>query len=273
MLKQNAKNITKYLVIHLFCCNFAVKYKIKMLMMENINHFAPLLSFIASALLLIVTLLYTIFTKRLLNETMRQNKYQHNPVIAFKLKRIGGSPVFGPSRRNLSAEIELINVGNAPAIEILIDAEITFTYSSINGTNIIPQRFEPSMIPYIKQGSTIDSKETHINFGNNCITALFDDFRECHRLNIHRIETNPSQTPYNASKLSIYAYYKNSSNQYFQSKYEVYLSLDEIPKENQQFKIKTIYIPRPTFDVITIESQELSKIISTRTKKRDLCGW
>jgi hypothetical protein len=46
--------------------------------------------------------------------------------------------------------MEITNVGNAPAIEVLIDAEIELRYSSINNEKRIPARHAPDMIPYIQ---------------------------------------------------------------------------------------------------------------------------
>ena len=85
-------------------------------------------------------------TKRILGETVKQSRLTYNPVIGIKIKSIGISKVFGKDRRNLNVDLELINVGNAPAIEVQIDSEIIYTNSEIKGEKSIPARFEPSMV-------------------------------------------------------------------------------------------------------------------------------
>ena len=46
----------------------------------------------------------------------------------------------------MTVELELTNVGNAPAIELMLDSEVELRYSNINNENLIPARFEPNII-------------------------------------------------------------------------------------------------------------------------------
>ena len=177
----------------------------------------------------------------------------------------------------MSVAVELLNVGNAPAIEVLVDAEIELRYSKINGENKIPARFEPEMIPFIRPGDTVT--EASPNFGNSLITHFFDDVRESSRLNIHRIETDATQESYKTSKLKVVAYYRNSLGQYFVSYYEseicIWSKLDEdgIPKDNETGEVSQVYVPRPVFHA-GIADEVLSKEeIEQRNAKRELSGW
>ena len=249
-----------------------------MSIIEWINTNATIISLITTITLVIITAVYVFFTKRILDTSVQQSKLAYNPVIGINLDSMIISEVFGPDRRNMNINLELTNVGNAPAIEVIVDAEITFTYSNIQGEKTIPARFEPENIPFIRPNEELDQSSCSSNFGNTLITHLFDDFREANRLNIHRIKTDPTQESYNASCLKIIIYYRNNIGQYFESNYETYLHLEstndnEFPKDNESAELKQIYIPRPKFHTSPISKEKMDKEISVRNSKRELCGW
>ena len=245
-----------------------------------------LLSLISGIILVIVTGIYVYFTKKIMDTTIRQSNLVSNPVIGIKLGNMGISTVFGPSRRNMDIGLNLTNVGNAPAIEVLIDAEIEYQYTNINGEKIIPARFEPYSIPFIRPGEEVFEENQHNpTFGNDCITHLFDDARENTRLNIHRIETNPGKDPYDQSILRIFLYYRNNLGQYFESTYETQFDvgnsirkagepLDFIPPaDDKTCELRQIFIPRPIFHSGPIEKEKMEKDIAIRNSKRNLYGW
>jgi len=228
----------------------------------------------ANLVLVIITGIYVYLTKRILDSTIRQSKLVSNPVVGIRLGHMWIFEVYGPSRRNLSIGLNLTNVGNAPAIEVLVDAEIILQYSNIQGEKVIPGRFEPSSIPFIRPGEEItEDSRYNPNFGNTCIRHLLDDFRECHRLNMHRIETDPAKEPYNASMLRVCVYYRNNLGQYFESTYETYLHLGQIPEDDEATELAEIYVPTPKFYAGPISKKEMGNDISSRNSKRDLCGW
>lgn len=236
-------------------------------------------SLAATIVLVIITGIYVYLTKRMLDSTIRQSKLVSNPVIGIRLGHMTISKVYGPSRRNLAIGLNLTNIGNAPAIEVFVDAEIILQYSNIQGEKVIPARFEPSSIPFIRPGEEILEYPSHNpGFGNTCITHLLDDFREYHRLNIHRIETDPTKEAYNASRLRVYVYYRNNLGQYFESTYETYLHIGKtpevkIPEDDETAELSQIYVPRPEFHTGPISKEKMDKDISFRNSKRDLCGW
>ena len=234
----------------------------------------PIVSLAATIVLVIITAVYVYLTKRILDSTVRQSNLVPNPVIGIRLGHMGISKVYGPSRRNLSIGLNLTNVGNAPAIEVLVDAEIILQYSNIQDEKVIPARFEPSSISFIRPGEEMPEDPSHDpSFGNTCITHLLDDFRECNRLNIHRIETDPTKEPFNASMLRVYVYCRNNLGQHFESTYETYLHLEKIPEDDETIELSQIYVPRPKFHAGTISKEEMDKSISHRNSERDLCGW
>jgi hypothetical protein len=233
-----------------------------------------LISLLATLVLVIINGIYIYFTKRTLDVALRQSNLVYNPVIGITLGKVSVSPVFGPSRRQIRVKTNLTNVGNAPAIDVLVDAEIVLSYSNIEGEKIIPAYHEPSSIPFIRSGEeTKDDPRLSPTFGNTCVAHVLADFQEGNRLNVLRIATEPTKMPYNSSMLRVYASYRNSIGQYFESTYEIYLSLEEIPSDKKDSEIDLIYIPRPKFHAYPISKKELDIKLSERDSKRNLCGW
>jgi len=232
-----------------------------------------LVSLAATVVLVIITGIYVYLTKRILDSTISQSKLVYSPVIGIRLRNTGISEVFGPSRRNLSVGLSLTNVGNAPAIEVLIDAEIILQYTNIKGEKVIPARFEPVPIPFIRPGEEIQDDLLSPNFGNTCITHLLDDFRECHRLNIHRLETDPTKESFSSSKLKVCIYYRNNIGQYFESIGEAYLHPKKDLEHNDTNALPLIHSPILEFHTDPISKEKMDKEIAFRNSKRSLCGW
>jgi len=240
----------------------------------------PIISLASSIMLIAVTSIYVYLTHKILNTTIRQSNLASNPVISIRLGKMSISKVWGKGRRSLSIGLNLANIGNAPAIDILVDGEIILQHSDIKGEMIIPARFEPIDIPFIRCGEDLPDEQGHnsLSFGNKCITHLLDDFRECYRLNLHRIETDPTREHHTASMLRVCIYYQNNLGQFFESIYETYLHIGEkphgnIPKNDESGTLSQIYLPRPKFSAGPILSDEVNKRIAERNSKRHLCGW
>ncbi len=246
-------------------------------MMNWIQQYSSAINVLTTTVLVLITACYVYLTWLILKASEKQSRLSLAPVLGIKINEINISEVFGPNRRNMGVALELTNVGNAPAIEILVDSEIHLRYSDIKGEKSIPARFEPDMIPFMRPGET--NNECHLGFGNTLITHFFDDVRESTRLNLHRIETNPGKESFKTSRIRVFTYYRNSIGQYFKSSYEIEIDLsdvngsDPIPKDNKTAKVNMIYIPRPTFYAIPITSDIMEKGIEDRNRKRDLCGW
>jgi len=217
--------------------------------------------------------------------SIRQSNLASNPVIGIELGNMGIGKVFGPSRRNMGVQLNLTNVGNAPAIEVLVDAEVEYQYANIKGEKIIPARHEPDSIPFIRPGEELSEENRHApNFGNDCIIHLFDDARENNRLNIRRIETESGED-YPSSILRIFVYYRNNLGHYFESIYETQFDggdpirklgepLDFIPPADvETCELKQLFIPRPIFHSGPIKKEKMEKDMAFRDSKRNLCGW
>lgn len=238
---------------------------------------AASINVIATVVLVSVTAFYAYLTWRILRATEVQSKLSLDPVVGIKVVKGGISEVFGPDRRNMSFELELVNVGNAPAIEVRVDAEVAFRHTSIKGNKTVPARFEPDVIPFIRPGEK--NTDCHPNFGDKAVIHFFDDVRESLRLNWHRIDTDPSKESFDASRLRVICYYRNSLSQCFRSYYETEIDLwgddpkDPIPGDNETKEVSMPALPRPVFHAEPITNELMESELSTRNENRRLSGW
>lgn len=233
-----------------------------------------LISVISNIVIAIVTIAYVVYTRYLVKVSQKAYRHQLAPVVGIEVGEIKIGKEYGSGRRNLSVAISLKNVGNAPAIEVLVDSEIEYRYSEINGERSIPARFEPSFVPYLLIGETATGRNIAQSYGNTFIAALLDDAREANRLNTHRIVTDPTQEAYKMSVLKIYVYYRNALGQSFRSCYVQEVCVwgsDDIEKD--ELVLTKIFIPRPKFETKPIGEKEKMRELEARNQKRELCGW
>ena len=242
--------------------------------MGNELTWVTFLSLAADFAMIIVTIVYVVFTWHLVKITKQSFQCQLVPLIGIEIQKIVVGPPFGPKRRQMSVALSLSNVGNAPAINVLIDSEFDFRYSMISGSSTIPQRFEPMAVAFIPQGGTKSGPQVDQSYGNAFVSSLLDEAREAHRLNAHRIATNPSQEPYKMSRLKVFAYYRNAVGQYFKSCYSCEVGIfNSKDIEKDKFDLSIIYVPRPEFYAIPIQESEMLKELAERNSRRELCGW
>jgi hypothetical protein len=243
--------------------------------------------------LVIITGIYVYLTKKILDSTKRELDLSYSPVIGIRIDQMRIGPVYGPDRRDFSVNLTLVNVGNAPAIQVLVDSVIVLKFTDINGEKIIPARFEPSHLPFLRENEELTGHQITQSFGNTCVSQMIFDFLRQDLMNRERIQNNPGQEPIKSSKLRIYVYYKNHLNQYFMSAYECDLqpwsvngvlipgfaptsapmeTLPTLPND-QSIEIIENAIPRPIFTVRPIDVEKMNTDISKRNQKRNLCGW
>ena len=208
-------------------------------MIEWINANESLITLISTISLVVITGIYVFLTKKLLDVAVKQSKLSYNPVVGITLGKTSIGEVFGDDRRNMHVGLCLTNVGNAPAIDVMVDAEIIYNHINLNGETCIPARFSPSVIPFIRpEEELIENKAPSLSFGNKSIELFFNDVLESNRLNEKRIETNPCEEPFDASTLRVIVYYRNNLEQYFESIYESHIYLEKsptiaLPKKNE----------------------------------------
>lgn len=231
---------------------------------------------IINVILAIITIISVYYAKRTVQVAKQQLKLSANPVIGIEVKDIGIGEVFEKKykRRNMWVELEIANIGNDPAIQILVDGEIELQYANIDGETIIPSRFPPNQKSFLMSGDKYSDTDIHLNFGNIFIKNFFESHRIMVDLNKRRIKNAPWEDPYQTAKLNVYAYYSNNIGQYFRSEYSIFIDLERnIPRNNESAKIQKIYIQRPTFLSKIIEKEQMNKEIEERNQKRELCGW
>lgn len=179
---------------------------------------------IANVLLVCVTAVYVFLTRKIARFSEMQFKTASNPIIGVRVSKMYVSKANGNYGRTLKISTDLQNIGNAPAINIQVIGEIIFGHTKINGSPTIPAHDSIRTVPYILPGEKFDTHfETDLFFGKNAVIHLFDDFRENHRLNRLRIDTDPSKEPYEGPKLRIRLFYGNNLDQLFESIFEVFI--------------------------------------------------
>jgi hypothetical protein len=237
------------------------------------NNGIALASLLATVALVISNIMYLNLTKKILDSTVRQSKLIYHPVIGIGIEIMNVYPVFRQKRKQLSIGLSLTNVGNAPAIEVSLDAEIILQYSNIQGEKVVPAQYEPGSIAFVRPGVRVaDDLTTNLTFSDACVTHLFDDFRELNRLNLHRIETDPTKKPYQGPILKVYVNYRNSLNQYFESVYETQLSINKIPEENERVQLFQNNLSKPIFHTTPTTKEKVDTELFERNRKRTLAS-
>lgn len=246
---------------------------------------------VSNIILVFVTGVYVYLTKKILDSTKKEIELSYSPVIGIEIQDMKIGPMWGENRRELSVNLNLVNLGNAPAIRVWVDSEIILKFTDIRGEKIIPARFEPVQIPFIRQGDAINNRNISQFFGNTCVSKLIFDFLQEDLKNRERLQNNPSQEPIHSSRLKVFVYYKNHLDQFFMSIYETTImpstadgepipgfmptSLPLRPaviQDNHSITVIERRYPTPRFLVKPIESAKLVKEMATRDKKRGLCG-
>ena len=246
---------------------------------------------LTNILLVIVTFAYVVLTRSMVKFSERQVKVASNPILGIRITKMHISKVFSSKRRTLTVEIELVNIGNGPAIDIQIDGEIILSNNEVDGEKVIPAYSEPRRLSFLIAGQKSDNNfETNVYFGNKAILYLFDDFREEDRLNQHRINTDPKKEAFKASKIVIIVYYSNNLGQQFKSSFETYVSLGmevkediaaksivakprEVPTDDQEFELDNHPYIRPEFMSGLIKEKEIERELAKRNLNRKLSGW
>jgi len=251
---------------------------------------------LTNILLVIVTLAYVGLTRSMVKFAERQIKIASNPILGIKISKMHISKVYSSKRRTLTVEIEVVNIGNGPAINIQIDGEMILSNNDVNGEKVIPAYTEPRRLSFLMAGQKFDDNfESNVYFGNKAILYLFDDFREEDRLNQHRINTDPKIEAFKASKLRILVYYSNNLGQQFKSSFETYVALGmeipedldakikdaklitikqrEIPDDDQEIELEYHPYIRPEFKSGLIKEKEIEQELTKRNSNRKLSGW
>lgn len=238
-----------------------------------INH----INAVSTVVLVIVTSYYAFLTKKILEKNDEMTLINLNPSLGVKIVEIVISPLWGEGRRSLTSGLEITNIGNSTATDILLDGEIELSAAKFGETQVIPMRFEPFCINFLPANQTVDDQ--CLDFGHLAVEAFIQNEVEIHKQNVKRIELRPEWSSIKGGKLRIFLYYRNTMNKFFKTTFESHISLDhmglEIPeiKGDSEYKVIPIFIPRPKMINQTTTLDEIESEIEHRNEKRDLSGW
>lgn len=141
-----------------------------------------LLTLVVTAILAIITFLYTLITRRMLRLTSQ-------PTITLRSKNVSLTPdipdtaiingiedSLGKERYCVSFEIDLTNIGNQPAQNIYFDAEVHFKVNRPLGEKTLPVHL-PEFVSFLAPQSN-DNKTTSVSarFDNFVARELIRDF-------------------------------------------------------------------------------------------------
>lgn len=189
------------------------------------SDYASVLSLISSLIMVVVTIIYVGHTKqqadsakdsvKLITEQMKKEKQPC--IIPYVLESYGTAFDAGDyTRVQLSFEINLKNVGDAPAINVytLAELELQFQNDDTGGK----KRLSAALLPrFVQSLSAGEEKQIDVWFETNEIEALIIDLAKAKELNIERIENNPCKTPFTGGKLVVRVLFKNIMGQWCES--------------------------------------------------------
>jgi hypothetical protein len=236
-----------------------------MAILEWINTYSGALTFFATLILVIITAVYVKYTQKIMESTKKQFISQQNPVIGIKTGEMYLVEL-DDGYREFNAEFHLTNLGNAPALEVIIESEIKLNISNIKGENSIPSRWA-SVVSYIRVGEELDVEPNCVqSFDSNVFKHMIQGFKKERELNNKRIKKN-FEPEYSSSILSIDVYCKNSFNQYFKSHFETHLIQGE--KFPDYIEVKPFFSPNQKFYSNPISEDEFKKETTIRKLKRE----
>ncbi len=186
--------------------------------------------------------------------------------------------------RDFGTQLMLINLGNAPAIEINVDGEIVLQHFAVGDCSDLPSRFWSQMIPFLRPDEAATEGEgKHFSpiFGFPCIVAMYEDWKRCfdearwkpameevkevEELNIWQRFNMVVKQPV----LRIVVYYRNHLEQYFKSTLEVPLYLQE-ELTDEPLEIREAGVPSTVFHAGPIDKDKMIDEMKDREKRRRL---
>jgi hypothetical protein len=241
---------------------------------EFLNNNSNSLLLFANLALVIVTLIYVIFTKKTLDLSKRQLGLMQTPIIGMEIEEMHiNRKQWG---RDLQVVLKILNLGAVPALEINIDSEIKLKHSNIDSEKTIPSSTEPSFIPFLRTGAELSQESDFIAvtqfFDSDFVVHVLQEFKKQFELNTEKLKKF-QEPEYDSVILCIYVYYKNNLNQCFISYFETYIVNDEPMRkyefsDEQYITLKQIYFQKRKFYSEPIDEKEFCKDIEMRNKKR-----
>jgi len=192
--------------------------------MEYIQNNAIMIQLICTICMLLVTILYVVFTwiqskytKQAFLESIKQSKEDRQPYIVPTIERVSGVAFDASTylRIQLSFEYALENVGDSSAVSVY-----TLLYARRQHSNdqkLVYAHLIPNYNYSIRQGIEVKDR---IHFETDEFRDIVEDLEISHVKNVKRIETNPSQDPYKGPIIIMRVMYMNMMGQWFESMLE-----------------------------------------------------
>lgn len=206
------------------------------------NDYAGVLSLLSSLIMVVVTIIYVGHTKRQVNYAKesvdllaKQMKIEKQPCIVPRIIDSSGS-AFGTTedtRIQLGFEINLKNVGDAPAINIytLADIELQFTNDDEGNKKHLSAALLPKFVQALSVG---EETKVHVHFETAEVKTMVKELRKAMDKNWERLRTAQTCHHYTGAKLAVRVLFKNIMGQWGESAitYEIpWLELKDPPPQ------------------------------------------
>lgn len=216
-----------------------------MSILSCINENANLIQIVCSVCMLLITILYVVFTwkqskytKQAFLESIKQSKEDRQPFIIPKIDNVSGV-AFDTSdevRVQLNFHCKMENVGDSSAVSVyaLLYAKMQYRQEKeLVYSHLIP-RYNYSI-------GVTKTVEEDIHFETSQFRDIVEDLEISAVKNRKRIETNPYMEPYKGPEIILRVLYKNMMDQWFESELEQeLLEITYKPKgENKRGKMVT----------------------------------
>lgn len=183
------------------------------------DNYSSLLSTISSFLILIVTIIYVIFTFKLVIISQKTINNQIDffekskvPLVIIQFNKNEGSKLTNYNRRFLNFNILLKNIGDTSCLEIYGKLYLILKYSNENLNNNDPKEYINHTYLEINEEKVIE-----VCFEKEIINVMLNDLSINYDKNMERIFKNPKQNAFEGPLIKVVLYYKNIYNKFFKS--------------------------------------------------------
>lgn len=189
------------------------------------SDYAGVLSLLSSVIMVIVTIIYVGYTKRQANYAKesvelvaKQMKTEKQPCIVPHVVDSNGVAFDATedTRIQLGFEVNLKNVGDAPAINIytLADIELQFTNDTDGDKELLSAALLPKFVQALSVG---EETKIHVHFETAEVKAMVKELRKAMDKNWERLRTVPTHHHYTGANLIIRVLFKNIMGQWGES--------------------------------------------------------
>lgn len=194
---------------------------VKEILVELNSNYSGVLSLLISVLTAITTIIYVVITNKQvkitkisLEQMEKHFKLNNQPCIIPKITSTEGSKCFYKTRRQLHINLDIENVGDSPALCVYTVGYLKLKHIQNDGSDIVDMYYLPD---YISKVSINQVESSSIRFETKEIRLLIKDLEVNYRLNMERIATDASISPFKGTDLVIKVFYKNIVGQWFES--------------------------------------------------------